>query len=203
MSAIDVSLATQTLVNRVRALGFCSPGRNFFGLLVARTLEVQGPGLFRSERYGQLDLDFLIAPTNRGAAIHKMLAFRQDTLAKREAGGILVGFRRKPHLEIVDVTTPAFLDKRSRMGFDRRDGNHQRFARKCWKQSNGYIDYLGEWHTHPERYPRPSPLDLEESATKAAEFPRGPILEVMVGTQDTWVGVVSRSRTEVLVPVFS
>ena len=32
-----------------------------------------------------------------------------------------------------------------------------------WEQSNELIGYLGEWHTHPQRIPYPSALDLRES----------------------------------------
>lgn len=133
-------------------------------------------------------------------ALEKMLAFRQDAVRKTEAGGVLVGFRRKPHLEIVDVTTPGLMDRRTRTRFERLDGKHQRFIRKQWKISNGFVDYLGEWHTHPERLPSPSPLDISESISKTESVPRRPILELIIGTEGMWIGVVNRHNTDVLQP---
>lgn len=156
------------------------------------------PSMFPIE-WGNQKREFFVLFSDQ--AIRKMLQFRQDSLAKPEAGGILVGFRRKPHLEVVDVSTPAFLDKRTRTGFNRRDGKHQRFAKKCWKESNGYIDYLGEWHTHPEHHPTPSSLDIEESLAKAVEVRRTQILEVIIGTDGAWMGLVSASGVKKLLPI--
>ncbi len=42
-----------------------------------------------------------------------------------EAGGILIGSYRGPHIEIVDCTTPMLFDRRRRTLFDRRDPGHQ------------------------------------------------------------------------------
>jgi len=76
-----------------------------------------------------------------------------------EAGGILIGFRRPPHIHIIACTTPYSKDKRSNFGFSRRDPKHARIARKYWKETNGEAYYLGDWHTHPVAIPTPSSVD--------------------------------------------
>jgi integrative and conjugative element protein (TIGR02256 family) len=73
----------------------------------------------------------------------------------REAGGILIGSYRGVHIQIVECTTPLFLDRRSRTLFDRRDDGHQRLALDRWRGSSRTLTFVGEWHTHPETQPLP------------------------------------------------
>lgn len=114
--------------------------------------------------------------------------YRQDDMSKTEAGGILLGFRREAHLHIVNATMPQFTDHRSLFRFFRRDNRHQRIATKLWQATGETMDYLGEWHTHPEKYPTPSPLDLSEWKKICAKR-NAPMLFLIVGTNaDFWVG---------------
>ena len=114
--------------------------------------------------------------------------FRQDEWGKPEGGGILLGYRRDAHLHIVEATTPQAKDRRSLFGFFRRDRFHQKVALQRWADSNETIDYLGEWHTHPELNPTPSRLDLVEWQ----KIYNGalPMVFVILGVNDTcWAGV--------------
>ncbi|HGN2220474.1 TPA: Mov34/MPN/PAD-1 family protein [Pseudomonas aeruginosa] len=79
-----------------------------------------------------------------------------------EAGGILLGHVRGIHLEILEATIPTPKDRRLKYFFERLLHGHQRIAEKRWKDSNGLVRYVGEWHTHPEDYPTPSGLDISE-----------------------------------------
>lgn len=79
-----------------------------------------------------------------------------------ESGGILLGCRRGTHLHIVTATTPQPDDERKRFRFYRRDKNHQKIAIHQWDMSGNTVDYIGEWHTHPELEPTPSSLDMSE-----------------------------------------
>jgi integrative and conjugative element protein (TIGR02256 family) len=79
-----------------------------------------------------------------------------------ESGGILMGYRRGNHLHIVAATTPQPDDHRMRFHFSRRDLNHQKVAIRQWDISGNIMDYIGEWHTHPESDPMPSALDMSE-----------------------------------------
>lgn len=88
--------------------------------------------------------------------------YRQDNSRKPEAGGILLGYRRKEHLHIVLATVPQVGDRRRRFWFSRSSKLHHQVAVRKWEESDGTMDYLGEWHTHPEVSPTPSSLDLSE-----------------------------------------
>ena len=114
--------------------------------------------------------------------------YRQVSARAIEAGGILLGYRRGEHLHVVEATAPAKGDHRDRYGFTRNDPTHQRRATIAWKRSGGTLDYTGEWHTHPQRQPRPSGLDQAEWR-KLCLLKREPMVFVIMGTEAVWVGV--------------
>lgn len=91
-------------------------------------------------------------------------AYRQDSREKHEAGGTLMGYRSGKHLHVLHATVPMPLDKSSRISFERLDPGHQRAVTKAWEVSRGRIDYLGDWHTHPQVNPSPSGTDYTEWA---------------------------------------
>src|ERR1700730_6975363 len=72
--------------------------------------------------------------------------------ADGEAGGVLLGRYRGPHIEIMNCTTPLPEDLRTRFSFVWQDKGHQKAAIKEWLESGGSINFVGEWHTHPERF---------------------------------------------------
>ncbi|SFI37652.1 integrative and conjugative element protein, VC0181 family [Collimonas sp. OK307] len=123
------------------------------------------------------------------AVLDMIFGFRQNAAHKTEAGGILLGFRRGDHLHIVEATTPQPADRRSLFRFFRRDRYHQSVALKRWKESNAMVDYLGEWHTHPEVRPTPSFLDMSEWIQICRREPL-PMVFIIVGMDSSlWVGV--------------
>lgn len=100
----------------------------------------------------------------------------------REAGGIMLGYVRGEHLEVVEVTEPTILDRRFKFFFERMPYLHKRRAAKRWQESGGLIRYIGEWHTHPQDIPIPSHVDLKEWQILAADRYDGrPLLAVIVG----------------------
>lgn len=76
-----------------------------------------------------------------------------------ESGGILIGCRRGPHIEIVDMTSPQAGDSGAFASFVKEDPGHQRAATKAWRESGGLSSYIGEWHSHPLGDPHPSGTD--------------------------------------------
>ncbi len=78
---------------------------------------------------------------------------------RAEAGGILVGCYRGPHIEITGFTMPAAEDIRHLYWFVKQDPRHQQAATEAWRASDGKDTYLGEWHTHPHGEPSPSTID--------------------------------------------
>lgn len=50
------------------------------------------------------------------------------------------------------------------------------------------MDYVGEWHTHPECNPTPSTIDMR-GWTQASSTRKAPMLFVIVGTKNSfWIG---------------
>lgn len=116
----------------------------------------------------------------------------QQGIDSKEAGGILLGHVRSEHLEIIEATEPSFWDKRFRFLFERMPHFHHRLAMKRWKESNGMVRYIGEWHTHPENYPSPSSIDLQEWQVLAADRVDGrPLLALIVGCKGIHVEYMS------------
>jgi integrative and conjugative element protein (TIGR02256 family) len=119
---------------------------------------------------------------------------RQSGLTTREAGGVLLGLRRGQHIEVVEASAPSVFDERGRFSFVRKSAKHQKLARARWEQSNGTIDHVGEWHTHPQRHPSPSFLDVKEwQALQARRRDNSPMLGIIVGTKSLLVSIIYRS----------
>lgn len=115
--------------------------------------------------------------------------FRQRSFQVPEAGGILIGYRRANHLHIVEATVPGAGDRGTRVSFRREDASHQRRASARWRNSKGYLDYLGEWHTHPEMNPSPSGTDRRAWQEIVARRPSELFVFAILGIESgVWVG---------------
>jgi integrative and conjugative element protein (TIGR02256 family) len=114
---------------------------------------------------------------------------RQLDQGAPESGGILLGYRRGPHLHVTEATAPLASDQASRTRFFRSAGPHQKAALARWRESGGSMDYLGEWHTHPECHPSPSTIDTR-GWERICSTRKAPMLFVIAGTHDhVWVGL--------------
>ena len=121
--------------------------------------------------------------------LEAMDLYRQDESHKPEAGGIILGYRRGAHLHVTQVTVPQVEDRRHRHEFYRSALHHQQVAQKEWHASGQTMDYLGDWHTHPELHPSPSGLDLNEWKTICRKRTH-PMLFMILGIRgDIWVGL--------------
>lgn len=80
---------------------------------------------------------------------------------KYENGGVLLGkYSKKNNTYIItNVSTTSSKDRKGRYFFIRSKKQAQIIIDKLWKDSKGEINYLGEWHTHDEKYPTPSWTD--------------------------------------------
>jgi integrative and conjugative element protein (TIGR02256 family) len=120
-------------------------------------------------------------------AISRILKFRQDGCWKREAGGVLVGRYIRDCLDVVidDVTIPMRGDRRGRCSFFRARDRHQQAIDQAWQESEGTIHYLGEWHTHPEKTPTPSPTDQADwnQHLQRDRFSGDTLFFIIVGTE--------------------
>lgn len=68
----------------------------------------------------------------------------------KESGGILIGHFERRQVVITGAGDPGPAARSTRSGF-RRDGDHsQRLLDAAVARSGGEVDYVGEWHSHPE-----------------------------------------------------
>jgi integrative and conjugative element protein (TIGR02256 family) len=115
--------------------------------------------------------------------------YRQRSSGSPESGGILLGYRRGLHLHATDATIPLGTDSRSRTRFYRSAEPHRQAAHARWRESGGTMDYVGEWHTHPELNPSPSAID-RCGWKHICNLRKAPMLFIIAGTQDRlWVGL--------------
>jgi integrative and conjugative element protein (TIGR02256 family) len=114
--------------------------------------------------------------------------------ANLEAGGILLGCYRGPHIEILECTTPMPLDKRTRYGFVRCDPGHQRRALAAWKVSDRTVNFVGEWHTHPEENPTPSRVDQNTWADQMGQRRNDPLIFIIAGLAAVYCSLGQNSR---------
>ena len=128
--------------------------------------------------------------------IIKMLnRFCQTSSWDNESGGILLGKKElnKSRYIISAISKPSEKDKATRTSFVRSKETGQEIINEYWKHSKGVVNYLGEWHTHPEKRPIPSTTDRQLLATilkdGSSVFPE--LFMVIVGQTDLYVGKVT------------
>lgn len=112
---------------------------------------------------------FLAGSLHVRIAADAMRAFdghRQKRFYQREAGGQLFGTVRANHWVILEATGPRKGDRRSRFGFWPDRASEQREIHSFHARG---LEYLGDWHTHPEEQPTPSARDLTSIAAIARE----------------------------------
>lgn len=134
-------------------------------------------------------------------AAHAVLtAHRQLRTADTEAGGVLLGrLIRDSHDVVIDVASPPSPeDRRSRFSFFRARKPAQVVVERAWRESGQVVNYLGEWHTHPEDDPNPSCIDRRDwkKIVARASFEQDFLLFVIVGRVQIRVWEVSRERPE-------
>lgn len=77
-----------------------------------------------------------------------------------EMGGICFGIVKKDKIVITELIGMLKDDISEINGFVRNSCNeYNKIIAKKWKQSDGIVNYVGEWHTHNEDYPSPSDID--------------------------------------------
>jgi len=108
-----------------------------------------------------------------------------------ELGGILLGLRRADCIHVTDCTFPGQTDQSSRNRFFRRAPSHQEIASKAWEGSEQKIDWVGEWHTHPETQPTPSAIDKRTWASQTRSR-NSTMTYFIVGTTGSWIGICSQ-----------
>lgn len=132
--------------------------------------------------------------------IDVLQGFRQGDNESKESGGILLGRILLNETDfIVDrVSTPTQDDKATRFSFFRPVKLAQKLVIKVWRKSSGTLNYLGEWHTHPEDTPAPSSADITnwQSIWCRSKTDTDEIFFVIVGRQAIKVWSLCNSNCE-------
>jgi integrative and conjugative element protein (TIGR02256 family) len=127
--------------------------------------------------------------------------FSRGVEMDKEAGGVLIGAYRGPHVEIIHCTTPMASDLRLRNLFDRKDVGHRSEVFRHWRDSGRTLTFVGEWHTHPERLPSPSFIDKMTWRRISARQKIGPLVFVIRGTSGWWCGLMNQNVLSSLTPL--
>jgi len=90
--------------------------------------------------------------------------YQQRDIKDNEACGVLIGgYNEKQNKIFIDLCTePQKADIRKRTCFTLKDPFHQKRVNDVFISSQQTQFYLGTWHSHPENYPSPSGVDLED-----------------------------------------
>ena len=118
------------------------------------------------------------------SVVSRLLKYRQMDESSNEAAGVLIGERRGAHLVIYEVSEPGKGDIRSRYFVDRRGLHHQAAVDEAFVRTSGSLQYLGEWHTHPENRPTPSLKDLKTWSRHLIS--QEPMILLIVGREKIW-----------------
>lgn len=93
--------------------------------------------------------------------LNLLSSYKQLRSKTHESGGILLGQIKDDCIYILKASTPSKEDKSSRTTFDRSLQKAQIIIDYEFENSNQKTIYLGEWHTHPENFPKPSKIDIK------------------------------------------
>jgi integrative and conjugative element protein (TIGR02256 family) len=122
----------------------------------------------------------------------------QQTGSMPEAGGYLIGREFGRQLVVEIATEPGTRDIRKPFFFKRNKYRGQRIVEKIWEASGKKMIIAGEWHSHPERFPVPSEMDIREAMKSfdKGHFPLGFMLIVIVSKSaivHSWVGIQTKA----------
>ena len=117
---------------------------------------------------------------------------------KYETGGILLGkFNRINRIieimEVYELKTNFF----SRTLYRRNARKAQKIINKRWSETDGVINYVGEWHTHPYMQAIPSDTDIDslrEITAKVKDSLPGTLL-IIVGRNEKINLIAQREDT--------
>jgi integrative and conjugative element protein (TIGR02256 family) len=121
-------------------------------------------------------------------AVAHFQKYRQLRWWQREAGGQLFARFALPDITIEEVTGPRRGDWRTRFTYrPNRRAEQQEIAERHRRG----LHFVGDWHTHPEAVPRPSPRDdhsMRELFTRSQHALNGLVL-VIAGTDTAPLGL--------------
>jgi integrative and conjugative element protein (TIGR02256 family) len=113
--------------------------------------------------------------------LRHFLRHRQKLPFQKEAGGQLFARCAGDEVQVVEATGPRETDRRGR-NFYYPDRGREREEITVRYQSG--LHYVGDWHTHPTRYPSPSDVDVRNigEIVSRSEHQLNAFVLVIVGT---------------------
>lgn len=129
--------------------------------------------------------------------IIKMMDWTQMSVNSSEAGGYILGYEhlKTGNITLEDVSTPRRGDNRSRFHIVIKDVFHFNFIKRALKKNSFY---MGLWHTHPQKSPTPSSIDLNDWQSSLLEEKTACdyIFFIILGTEEfrVWAGDFKQNR---------
>lgn len=108
-----------------------------------------------------------------------------------EIGGVLTGSEIISGGYRIGKASDSCIATKSRYYCERDANLANQYIQEDYKVSEGTRYYIGEWHTHPEAYPHPSPVDISSMAKIYASAQRSVsvLFMIIVGTTGNYVGM--------------
>jgi integrative and conjugative element protein (TIGR02256 family) len=124
--------------------------------------------------------------------------FRQLKENAQESGGIILGRQVNNEYYIGRLSLPTQLDKSSRTAFERNKVSGQIIIDYEFHYSKGTVNYLGEWHTHPEDIPLPSNQDLKMIGLQLNEHTLNTdfVILLIQGIEKAYFGVFNGNESD-------
>jgi len=91
--------------------------------------------------------------------IYQLNAYYQEN-TQYETGGILLGcIGDEGNVIVIREAYQIKSTWYSPIQYKRNAKKAQKIINKRWRETEGFINYVGEWHTHPNMRPLPSSID--------------------------------------------
>lgn len=135
------------------------------------------------------------------ACLATFAAHRQRSRLSKETGGQLFCQFNADHILLAHASETKGQSKRQRYGFWPDRAAEQADIQALFAQR---LHYLGDWHTHPEQRPSPSPADREKMLAifRESRHELQAMLMVIVGLADfpagLFVGAANGAGVDVL-----
>ena len=135
----------------------------------------RSPRMLGLRRSGLMSLAYPIGTSGETVVISNTVLdhlchHRQMRWWQREAGGLLFARFEGANIQIVEATGPRSDDARSRYRFAFRLERQQAVVDERFGRG---LHYVGDWHSHPEARPQPSPRDLQTMGSRVRESIHG------------------------------
>lgn len=136
---------------------------------------------------------YLVEGTNQKVVLCESVVmhvrrFRQTLATDSESGGQLFAKVTATEIRITRATGPYKEDRVSRYRLTLNRWRQKSDIRKLFQSG---LHFVGEWHTHPERFPSPSSIDLEniQECFVKSRHELSSFLMLIVGTDESEQGL--------------